>query len=138
MRLAIAISALLFASAPAGAEIYKCTAKYGSGSTMTLNLSTPIGAQVKSLAVLSPDADPKGIGKAVGFVSEGVIEYDRLGAKTTDQAILVITNRDPLIAFFQDPKRIASVRIDGKPPNAKVTYYDAWFAPNEIATGTCM
>lgn len=121
----------------ANAGIYKCTVTYPSGTKLTLNVSTPNQPQAKLVVLLSANAEPADIGKGTGFVSEGIIEYDRLGAAKLDQATLVVTNMEPLIAFFQDPYRVVSVRIDGQPPSAKITYYDAWFAPSEVAIGSC-
>jgi hypothetical protein len=67
----------------------------------------------------------------------GIAAHDVPKLGTSRQATLMVTNQDPLIGAFFERTRVVSIRIEGKPPNAKFIYYDAWFEPNEVATGTC-
>jgi hypothetical protein len=118
------------------AQIYKCEAKYQKGLIVSIDLVIPtkVVPGFIAFAPLSGEAKPI-LGQH--FVDTGLVAHDIPKTGSPTQATLIIKNRNPLIATFMDRYSAVSIRVDGKPPNARFTFYNASFIPDEVAFGTC-
>ena len=133
---ALILTTLFYASA-SQAQTYKCEVKYASGTTVRVNVSSPLQGEAKLIVLLGPNGRSELVGKGAGFVNQGRVEFNRIGGPYLDESPLIVTNREPFIAFFQDQYRAVSLRIDSSGSGRNLTYYDAWFAPSEVAVGPC-
>ena len=122
----------------AQAAVLKCSATYPSGTSVYVDIVTPAQELDRYLTLSGTGIQTESFGSSQS-VSKGTIEYrlSKLATKA-EQTEFVITSRRPLIGFFYATGRTPSVRIDGEPPNARISYYDSSFSPGDVATGTCV
>jgi hypothetical protein len=131
------LAAFLIASA-AEAQIYKCEAKYPKGLIVSIDLVMPTEVVPGYIAFFPVSGEAKRILGQQHFLGTGLVAHDIPKTGSPTQATLIVSNRNPLIATFMDRYSAVSIRVDGKPPNARFTFYDASFIPDEVAFGTCM
>lgn len=124
---------------PAEAQIYKCNAKYKSGLVISIDLVIPINTVWGYISFTPMEGKAKPI-IGQSMLDTGLVAHKIAGANTAfTEATLIITNRNPFItATFIQGYHAINIRVDGKPPNARITYYDPSFIPDELAFGTCM
>lgn len=139
LRLLLA-SVACFTAWSAEAQIYKCNAKYKSGLVMSIDLVIPTNTVTGYISFTPLGGSAKSI---IGqrMLDTGLVTHkiDSGVNSSVTEATLIITNRNPFItATFMQGYSAVNIRVDGKPPNARITYYDASFIPDELAFGTCM
>ena len=133
------LSVVCLTAWPAEAQIYKCEAKYQKGLVVSITLVIPADAAPGRISFSTLAGEVKPI-LGQNLLTTGLVAHDipKLKISAATQATLLITNRNPLVATFMERTRAVSIRVDGKPPNARFTYYDAVFLPDEVAFGMCL